>query len=597
MHVSPRIELHLWLRDAQRCVVLMEKTLGFPDWELAFFADQFGFMPTCEIFDAYMKGNVNAISGQCLSSQSLLGEYCGCGSVLLNTSVAPMTPMCTLCPTGESAPLPAKNLNIPSLPFKTCKDLDLAVNSLYEATSKTCMALQSISSLCGCSLPSQDTTPCSLCRNGSRSPTPNATIPLLALLFLGLTPMCAVVEAYMQSLSTEAASCSGLQVFGSYCSCPPVPQSCHDRLIPTCPNNQVPENLQGKELRELSGAWGTPTCTDIFGFLSWQIPSNNLVCYGMKLFSYLCGCGPPFSAVLGLDTVAKQNTSIWLFQVSSLLSILGSSWIIFDSLLKKKKRATTYHQLLVSMIIFDLIGGISGVFGSLPIPVNNQYGNLSGANGARGNDATCTVQGFFGLLGSAGIYYNVALSAYYQLIIINGWKEWQFKKHRLWFHLPPIIVGVGLAFAGIPFYTNDLITCWFPRHPMWIKNVYSLVPISVVIVFVTALMIRVTWFVKQTNQNNQKWKKGTGGGRSALVSKVRWQSIFYTGAFYISWPILIAMYELLDETAVRLDNTFFYFFSFLNPLQGFLRKQNRSVRLFDLLWVYHLLSSLTHFMN
>ena len=53
--------------------------LGFQDRELTFFSDQFGFMPTCEIFDAYLKGNVNKSSEQCSSTQSHLGVYCGCG--------------------------------------------------------------------------------------------------------------------------------------------------------------------------------------------------------------------------------------------------------------------------------------------------------------------------------------------------------------------------------------------------------------------------------------------------------------------------------------------------------------------------------------
>ncbi len=563
-----------------------DQTLGSPDRELAFFADQFGFTPTCEILDAYLKGNVNASSGRCSSSQSFLGEYCGCGSALLNTSVAPTTPtsMCTLCPSGESVPLPEKDLNIPSLPIKTCKNLALAVNTLYEATSKTCSAFQSISALCGCSLPLQDTNPCSLCSDGSKSPTPNGTVPPLSSLFLGLTPTCEVVEAYGQSISNEAASCSGLQLFGSYCSCPPDIQSCQDRLLPTCPNNVVPETRQEKELQEFAFAFAeigfTPTCTDVFGFLSGQIPGDTLLCYYIRKASFLCGCGPPFTSLLGLDTESKQKTAIWLYRMSCFLSMLGSSWIIYDSLSKKKKRATTYHQLMVFMSIFDLFGSIGEIFGPLLIPVYNQYGDMSGAFGARGNDASCTAQGFFTQLGEGtAIFYNIALSAYYQLTIIHSWKEWQFKKHRLWIHVPPLVMGSALAFGAIPFYGNDYLTCWLPRTPKWVLNVFGLVPVSVVIVFVTASMVRVTWFVERTNRKNQKWKKGTGGGRGALVSEVRWQSIFYVAAFFLSWPFILTSWSLSDETGMRLDNTggmiYFYFFGFFAPLQGFSSKYNR----------------------
>ncbi len=215
------------------------QTLGLPNRKLAFIANQFGFIPTCEIFDAHLKGTVNASSRQCLSTQSFLGDYYGCGSVLLSTSVALITtPKCTLCPSGESVPLPEQNLNIRNFPYKTCRNFDLAVSSLYEATSKACSASQSISSLCGCSLQPQEINPCSLCRDGSKSPAPNVTITPLWQCSLPSHQRARWLKCTCRPPVPKQPSCSGLQVYGSYCSCPPLIDSCHDQLMPLCPNSR-----------------------------------------------------------------------------------------------------------------------------------------------------------------------------------------------------------------------------------------------------------------------------------------------------------------------------------------------------------------------
>ena len=72
--------------------------------------------------------------------------------------------------------------------------------------------------------------------------------------------------------------------------------------------------------------------------------------------------------------------------------------------------------------------------------------------GSRGNDVTCTVQGFFIQLGTTAAFVNVSLAVYYYWIITLNWTETRIKKMRCWLFVCPITVGLIFAFAGLEFY-------------------------------------------------------------------------------------------------------------------------------------------------
>jgi hypothetical protein len=260
-----------------------------------------------------------------------------------------------------------------------------------------------------------------------------------------------------------------------------------------------------------------------------------------------------------------------------MLSFFGSSWIIYDSLSKKQKRSATYHQILIGMSTFDIFGSLAHAFSTSPIPVYDSYHDPSGVYGAVGNDATCTAQGFFIQLGFTTIFYNIALSCYYQLAIIRNWKEGQFKAYKLWFHVPTVLVGFCLAFGAIPFYHNQIVACWVPPPPVedeWVQLVFAHVPVALVIVVSTVSMFRVVWAAEKTDRNAQKWRMGTVVSRSIFVSEVRWQAAFYLGAFYLSWPILIAnnFVGFYARNTTAWGPILNYMTAFLFPLQGFLSK-------------------------
>ena len=91
-------------------------------------------------------------------------------------------------------------------------------------------------------------------------------------------------------------------------------------------------------------------------------------------------------------------------------------------------------------------------FTSAPIPTEYYY------EGAYGNDATCTAQGFFIQVGTVAAYTNVSLAFYYFLAIRKGFNEAQLQSYRLRFLLCPIILGLAFAFAGKVFFSYTLMS-------------------------------------------------------------------------------------------------------------------------------------------
>ena len=158
---------------------------------------------------------------------------------------------------------------------------------------------------------------------------------------------------------------------------------------------------------------------------------------------------------MGADTEAKQAVLAWLPRISAILSILGSMFIIYDTTKSREQRKKVNKQLLLGLSIFDILGAWGYAFTTFPIPEDHEYGPIYGA---KGNEATCTAQGFFIQLGTISAYMNVSLAVYYYLVIKQGWDESRLKKIRWALFLIPMAVGFAWAFAGINFY--DSLNLW-----------------------------------------------------------------------------------------------------------------------------------------
>ena len=110
---------------------------------------------------------------------------------------------------------------------------------------------------------------------------------------------------------------------------------------------------------------------------------------------------------------------------------------------------STYHRLLLSMSICDVMSSIAIFFSTWAMPAEDSHKYWL----ASGNTQTCTAQGFFVQLGSVGtILFNVSLSTYYYLSIRKGWRTYHFKQ-KCWiepfFHIVPYGFALTTAVIGI----------------------------------------------------------------------------------------------------------------------------------------------------
>lgn len=221
------------------------------------------------------------------------------------------------------------------------------------------------------------------------------------------------------------------------------------------------------------------------------------------------------------------------------------------------------------MSIFDVLSSIGWGLTTIPINRYDDYGYPTHVFGARGNQRTCTAQGFFVQLGFTGALYNLTLSLYYTLVIAFGWTETKLRRVRLWFHTP-ILIGLALACAGIPFYRNDLWGCYIPPPPIASSYreiaIFYFVPVILVVVVATANIAVVVWTVRKHARKVKKWRKGGKKG-AELEQKVMWQALFYLAGFYLSYPFLLGAH--MDNAAMTDKYWLFLTFITLAPLQGF----------------------------
>ena len=150
-------------------------------------------------------------------------------------------------------------------------------------------------------------------------------------------------------------------------------------------------------------------------------------------------------------------------KLTSLLSILGSCYIIFD--ICRLEKRNTYHRIIFGMNVMDLMALVAWFFTTWPMPEGTV-----GAVGATGNQGTCSAQGFFSQLSIATVLYNACLSIYFMLVIKWGWTEQRIQKAKLeyYFHAVCLTVGVGTAAMALIFglYNPAGWQCWITAAPV-----------------------------------------------------------------------------------------------------------------------------------
>ncbi|KAL7478927.1 hypothetical protein ACHAW6_004684 [Cyclotella cf. meneghiniana] len=164
---------------------------------------------------------------------------------------------------------------------------------------------------------------------------------------------------------------------------------------------------------------------------------------------------------------------------------------------------------------------------TLPTPKSDQL------YGAKGNDLTCAVQGFFIQIGTIACFLNVSLAVYYLLTIKYGWNEGKLKRMRAAYFLfvPPIVIGLVYAFVGIIYYDN--IRVWCNNSAKW----WPEIPVIFAIIAATGIMGSLCFHVYRNEKRTTRYTY-SAARLSIMVFK---QSCWFVIAFYITWVPYIAL--------------------------------------------------------
>ena len=433
---------------------------------------------------------------------------------------------------------------------------------------------------------------CTLCADGLpyNSSYADKELPFL-FEYLGFIPTCAEWDANITANNNiSATDCANLQAVSTICGCAPKsPNSCH-----LCPDGQ--SIADPHKLVPFAFTWlgFEPTCDLWDAFIQGgDAIEGTRECTEQRVFSEFCGC-----------KFYDFDTDLWrlLCRVSASLSLVASLSLLIYILSDAKRRSSTYHQIIMGISSFDVLSSIFFVLADIPQP---DY-TLTKTGLEEVDTSFCTAQGFFLQLGFTSMFFNVSLTLFYMLTIAQGWTEGKVRRARVYFLTIPFSLGLILACAGIPFYDGTGLICHLP--PIFMTEVFggsslaviliAIVPICCAITAITAMQGRIFWYVRKSEQKMLRWRfsarklavndnnvaagsNANSSGNSSKTNlsmtkreqKVFWQSVFYVGSFYITWPIVLASFLLHPDryddplsAAYRIENATF----FLWPIQGLL---------------------------
>jgi hypothetical protein len=282
---------------------------------------------------------------------------------------------------------------------------------------------------------------------------------------------------------------------------------------------------------------------------------------------------------------AREKAIAIVPKFTSLLSMFGSSFIIYKVLQKPRSQQNTYHRLMLGMSVCDLLSSACFFLTTWPIPKEE---NIYAASG---NQATCIAQGFFSQFSLATAIYNASLSFFYVMKIRYSWSSKRIERRlEPALHAVALLIGVGTAIAGVALnlYNNDSWECWIAPKPQdcqesWRNNgnttcergdnaslyrwVFYYALLWCAIVVVTVDMFLVYRAVLTTEMATERYD-ATRARHRKHSKQVAVQGYWYCGAFYLTWlfPTITRLVQVIaDETPYPLILVTALFV----PIQGF----------------------------
>lgn len=256
-----------------------------------------------------------------------------------------------------------------------------------------------------------------------------------------------------------------------------------------------------------------------------------------------------------LSTTNRQGKIlICATRVSAALSLMGSSFIIMAVLKhRKRKLKTTYNRLVLLMSCIDLLVSVWYFVSAWAVPTDaKKNASIIG----KGNQATCSAQGFFIQLGTAIPLYNLSLCLYYVLIISYNWKKAELVLIERYMHSIAWIFGIGTAVACLPLnlYNPMGSVCWIDNYPSLCghdgsiecirggghASVYRLafrtIPVLLCAIIDVIALFKVYCTVRKQEKVVKRLRRGSHTSeRKNLTKEVANQALFFFLTFFVTW--------------------------------------------------------------
>jgi hypothetical protein len=113
--------------------------------------------------------------------------------------------------------------------------------------------------------------------------------------------------------------------------------------------------------------------------------------------------------------IARHDKALSIIRsTSAIVSLIASSMLIYLLARSKQRLCTTYHRIVFGMCIADIIFSLSLSLFNLTGPIDDRYYVWN----VKGNQASCSAQGFFVFIGSgSGVYYSCSINLYFLALV------------------------------------------------------------------------------------------------------------------------------------------------------------------------------------
>eukprot|EP00980_Cylindrotheca_fusiformis_P009394 scaffold2053_cov112-Cylindrotheca_fusiformis.AAC.9 len=302
---------------------------------------------------------------------------------------------------------------------------------------------------------------------------------------------------------------------------------------------------------------------------------------------------------------SEHDFKRWMvfLRVGSGLSLIGSTYVFLSLIGTRKRRSESmgilFNRLLLGICISDAFSSIAMLLGSWPMqssPPGDYEGSISQAwwdktyPGAAGNDATCTLQGFFVHVGVAGSTFFTGFIALQTLLWVRySWNDQQMHKAEIAFYTVgisiPLVTAIWAAVDG-KMGNLPIGICWINMTPQKCEDEMggalideycddvargddsfafqiglAMVWVLLTLVVTFYSMISLFCFVRKLENRSAQWSLTSRHGQ--LQKKVLLRAMMYISVYVVIW--IPTMATLTGASLAELTTV-----ACLLPLQGFL---------------------------